>query len=384
MKRVRIFLRVGATIGLGLLLVLIRFSTAEARIKLTALPDRDKVTIHLENPAATLIEEERILTLQKGENQIDFSWKGVSIDPDSIRLAIISHPKEVKLISVSFPPAESALVWQVYSPSAIEERVRISYLLSGIDRLVTYKAVAKKDETNLNLQSYLVLRNFSGEDFQQARLVLDYGADYTGPVLYEETKETLLFSKQTVPIKKVLTWDAAKAAWDPETQGKNVGIPVTYEIKNEPAAGLGKFGLWDGKFRIFQDDGHGSTIFLGEDTTGYTPVGKEAAVYIGDSRDIVVTQRKMQETMVNIRRNKGETVILYDSDDILKAKIENFKDVPQMLTMVQHIPGQWELVESTHRYELKDAGTLKFEVQLKPREKQEFMIHYIRRNIRPK
>jgi len=88
--------------------------------------------------------------------------------------------------------------------------------------------------------------------------------------------------------------------------------------------------------------------------------------------------------MVNIRRNKGETVILYDSDDILKAKIENFKDVPQMLTMVQHIPGQWELVESTHRYELKDAGTLKFEVQLKPREKQEFMIHYIRRNIRPK
>lgn len=185
MGRVKIFLRVGVTIGLGLLLILISFSIAEARIKLTALPDRDKITIHLENPAATLIEEERILTLQKGENQIDFSWKGVSIDPDSIRLTIISHPKEVNLISVSFPPAESALVWQVYSPSATEERIRISYLLSWIDRLVTYKAVAKKDETNLNFQSYLVLRNFSGEDFQQARLVLDYGTGYTGPVLYE-------------------------------------------------------------------------------------------------------------------------------------------------------------------------------------------------------
>jgi hypothetical protein len=53
-----------------------------------ALPERGKTIIRLDNPKATLIEEERVLTLQKGVNKVDFSWKGVSIDVDSIRLTI--------------------------------------------------------------------------------------------------------------------------------------------------------------------------------------------------------------------------------------------------------------------------------------------------------
>ena len=47
--------------------------------------------------------------------------------------------------------------------------MRISYLLSNIDRLITYKAIADKAETQVDLKSYLVLRNFSGEDFDQGK-----------------------------------------------------------------------------------------------------------------------------------------------------------------------------------------------------------------------
>nr|MBP8304281.1 hypothetical protein [Phycisphaerae bacterium] len=72
-------------------------SLAQARIKLVALPERQATVIRLDNPAATLIEEERVLTLQKGVNQVDFSWKGVSIDVDSIRLVALDHPGQVRL-----------------------------------------------------------------------------------------------------------------------------------------------------------------------------------------------------------------------------------------------------------------------------------------------
>ncbi|MHC5089737.1 MAG: hypothetical protein ACYSOT_09020 [Planctomycetota bacterium] len=41
-------------------------AVAQARTKLVALPERDATIIRLDNPAATLIEEERVLTLQKG------------------------------------------------------------------------------------------------------------------------------------------------------------------------------------------------------------------------------------------------------------------------------------------------------------------------------
>ncbi len=78
------------TVCAGILVVLLA-SSAAARVKMVSLPERGDVVIRLDNPAATLIEEERILALQKGLNRVDFSWKGVRIDPDSIRLTLIEY-----------------------------------------------------------------------------------------------------------------------------------------------------------------------------------------------------------------------------------------------------------------------------------------------------
>src|SRR5512147_75552 len=122
--------------------VLMITTAAQARIKLVALPERAATVIRLDNPSATLIEEERVLTLQKGLNKVDFSWKSVSIDSDSIRLTVLDHPDKVNLLNVSYPPNEAALVWEISSDGDYAERVRISYLLSNIDRLITYKAIA--------------------------------------------------------------------------------------------------------------------------------------------------------------------------------------------------------------------------------------------------
>ncbi len=57
---------------LMLLAALFTGPVVQARTKLVALPQRDATVIRLDNPAATLIEEERILTLQKGLNKVDF------------------------------------------------------------------------------------------------------------------------------------------------------------------------------------------------------------------------------------------------------------------------------------------------------------------------
>ena len=85
--------------------------------------------LRLDHPAYTLVEEERVLTLQQGLNEIDFSWKGVFIDSDSIRLAVLEPKDQIQLLNVSYPPNEGALVWQLGAPQATNARVRISYLL---------------------------------------------------------------------------------------------------------------------------------------------------------------------------------------------------------------------------------------------------------------
>ena len=362
---------------------------AQARIKLVALPERAATVIRLDNPNATLIEEERVLTLQQGLNKVDFSWKGVLIDEDSIRLQVIDHPDAVTLLNVSYPPGEAALVWEISSGGDYAETVRISYLLRNIDRLITYKAIADKAETQVGLRSYLVLRNFSGEDFEKARVLLDYGEAFEQGIDHEETKRMLFLKAPNVPIRKVWTFDAARLPWDPEQlENQNVGIPVSYRIVNNDASGLGQFALWGGKARIFQDDGHQSTIFLGEDNAPMVPVGEKVELYIGDSRDIVVTQRKMRDTRINLRKNNSNRVVLYDTDEIITAKIENFKDSPATLTMIQHIEGQWDMESCNLTYTKKNASTLEFEIELPARTDEgpavvELNMHYHRRNVRP-
>jgi len=348
---------------IAIVLLLIGSTIVQARIKLAALPERAATVIRLDNPQATLIEEERVLTLQKGLNKVDFSWKGVSINADSIRLAVLDHPKKVTLLNVSYPPNEAALVWEISSDSDYAETVRISYLLRNIDRLITYKAIANKAETEVDFKSYLVLRNFSGEDFDRARVLLDYGEAFEQGIKHEETKQMLFLKAAKVPIRKVWTFDAAKLPWDPKKlENKNVGIPVSYRIVNDSNSGLGEFALWGGKARLFQDDGQQSTIFLGEDVTGQVPVGEKMELYIGDSRDIVVTQRKMKDRRINLRRNDDRKVVLYDTDEIITAKIENFKDSPAVLTLIEHIPGQWDMEKCNMDYVRKNANTLEFEI----------------------
>jgi hypothetical protein len=372
-----------------IVLLLVCSAISQGRIKLVALPERAATVIRLDNPQATLIEEERVLTLQKGLNKVDFSWKSVAIDADSIRLRALDHPDKVTLLSVSYPPNEAALVWDISSDSDYAETVRISYLLSNIDRLITYKAVADKAETFVDLKSYLILRNFSGEDFEMARVLLDYGEAFEQGIAHEETKQMLFLKSPKVPITKVWKFDAALLPWDPEKlENQNVGIPVSYRIVNQAKSNLGEFALWGGKARIFQDDGHESTIFLGEDTTGLVPVGEKMELYIGDSRDIVVTQRKMQDARVITHKNNRGDAVLYDTNEQITAKIENFKDSPAVLTMIQHIPGQWDMENCNMKYEKKDANTLEFEIQLPARTEagpavKELQMTYHRRHLRP-
>jgi len=379
---------------MAIVLLLAVSGIVQGRIKLVALPERADTVIRLDNPQWTLIEEERVLTLQKGLNKVDFSWKGVSIDSDSIRLRALDHPDVVKLLNVSYPPGEAALVWEIACDKNYAETVRISYLLRNIDRLITYKAIADKAETMVDLTSFLVLRNFSGEDFDQAKVLLDYGQAFDKQGIdHEETKQLLFLKKPKVPITKVWTFDAGKLPWDPEDIDENVGIPVSYRIINDAKSGLGEFALWGGKARLFQDDGQKSTIFLGEDITGQVPVGEKTELYIGDSRDIVVTQKKMKSEVRNRRKNDEERVILHDLDEIITAKIENFKDSSAVLTVIEHIPGEWDMKRCTldgkkAKYVKKNANTLEFEIRLDARTEKgpatrNLRMHYIRKNIRP-
>ena len=164
----------------------ISHADAMAHIKLITLPVRQRVEIQLDNPNATLVEEERIVPLVKGVNQVDFSWANTQIDANTIVFRVIpregqgegleAKPLEVKVLSVSYPPNEAALVWQVASSGSGAARVRISYLLGNLAKSFNYRAVAASDERTLTLRQYMRLQNFANEQYGATR---DLGGIWT-------------------------------------------------------------------------------------------------------------------------------------------------------------------------------------------------------------
>ena len=362
----------------GLLLT----TQASARTKLVALPDRENTFIRLDHPDITLIQEERTLPLHKGINKIDFSWKGVHIDADSIRLAILQHPDSTRLINVSYPPNEQALVWEIFSPENRQEKIRISYLLSNIDRVITYEAKTNLHENKLDLSSYLVLRNFSGESFNSAIFQLDYGKDFEKGILDGETRRMLFFDVANLNIRKVFTFNAGIHPWEPQKQTHTVGIPVSYELENAKDNQLGQHALWNGKTRIFQNDLNKSTIFLGEDMASFTPVGQKMVLHIGDSRDLSVTQHKITEERSNIRRNRNNHIVLYDSNDEIRIEIENFKDTPATLKIIEPMQGEWEIRKSSHDFKHTNSREIEFELTVPAKGKTTVTYSYVRQNVR--
>jgi hypothetical protein len=355
---------------------------SEARTKLAAIPARDDAVIRLDNPRSTLIQEKRTLTLQKGLNQVDFSWKGVRISEDSIKLDILSPQGSVTLLSVSYPPQEPALVWAIHSDQPAQVEVRISYLLSRIDSLSTYKTVVSRDEAELDLNVYQVVRNFSGEDFGPAMAFFETSSMNMAELRHEETKQLLDLSSAATPVEKRVTFDSQRHPWDPEKEQGTVGLPVTYSFANVSRNGLGRTTLPEGKMRMFIRDGHQGVVFLGEDRVGPVQVGQNMEATVGQSRDVKVTQRKMTSKRVNVRRNNDNHVVLHDQEEVIKAEVRSFKEDPVQVRLLEHIPGEWEMLETNLEYVKEDANTLRYEVQLPAKGSKELRMHYRRTNIR--
>jgi hypothetical protein len=332
-------------------------SPASARIKLITLPVRERVEIQLDHPDVTLVEEERMVPLVAGANQVDFSWANTQIDPNTVIFRVLGPAEgngvEAKLISVSYPPGEQALVWQVSSSASGSARVRISYVLDGLDKSFYYRAVAGHDEQTLELAQYLRLQNLANEEYGQSGLGVGFGDGVQKPIGLNETKQILINKFARVPADKTYSCSPTEFGYLDQADHK-LRVPMHYVLHNDSGHGLGKASLPYGKVRIFQDDGRGAVAFLGEDWGRFTPVDDRMRLYLGVAQDIVVRR--------TIDRNEQKRVAgnLHNREVVIKYEIENFKNQPVTLDVIENLDAlrnevgmgggrdvQWELGKQT-------------------------------------
>ncbi|MCC6679886.1 MAG: hypothetical protein IT445_03190 [Phycisphaeraceae bacterium] len=314
--------------------LLLAGSPALARVKLITLPVRQRVLVQLDHEQATLVEEERIVPLVKGVNQVDFSWAGTSIDPHTIVFRLlepVAAPKatQAEVLAVSYPPGENALVWDVSASASGSFRVRISYLLGGLSKSFNYRAVAEHDESTLTLSQYLRVENFANEAFDDTSIQLGFGDSFEKPIGVNETREMLVAKLPGVPIRKTYTCDVVSNDYLDAGQ-KKVLIPMHYVLTNDTDHKLGQAALPYGKVRVFQKDTSGGTAFTGEDWGQFTPIDDEMKLYLGVAQDVVVKRTIARRDRTPIAGN------LSNYDVAVQYEIENFKDTPVTLDIVEH------------------------------------------------
>lgn len=342
-------------------------ATALARTKLVTLPERELLVTSLDNAAHPLIVEERELPLQAGTNQIDFSWQGVAIDADSVELEIIGND-DVRIISTGFPLNERALTWDVYSPGARTQRVRVSYTVRGIRQEASYELRLGEDERSGAFLQHLLIANQSGEDLQDALIRAPFLGEIGRSIRDGEVRRLLATRTDDLPVEKLFISRPARqhfAGEDGET------IQMVYGVTNDDASGLGMGRLPSGKIRVFSEPDDASPVFLGEDTLPATPPGQEAQATLGTVRDVTLERFLLSDRRTNEKYNQSRRPVLFDREQTIRYTLRNFKDEPVTLRVHETLlPVEWKAAhngdDSAIRLQRKSSTELLVEIDLPP------------------
>src|SRR5574340_88660 len=404
-------------------LLLAMATAAEARIKLTTLPERETVRVDIQSGRFTLVEEERTVNLQAGRNEVDFSWANINIDKDSIVFRVIQADGLVNVLNTNYPPNENALYWAVSAEKAGPAVIRISYLIANMAAEPSYQSVVENNEKKLLMQVYMTVTNTSGESFGECTVQPGVGKTTVRYFNNGERKRMLAAKFAEVPIQKRYVFDSTI---DQER------TRMYYRMQNDKPNNLGGFPLPKGKGQLFikepkadAADEVRSQAFLGEDWAQYTPLFAPLDLYVGVAQDVKVERFEMQPEAgpkaafdeltcprFTLDGKQGVTKPQFRHlRTRYRYRLQNFKTeggqaITVPLTIKEHVDGEWvvekvalkeilgernQLTEKDMPHEplLKvqriDVGNVELEMQLPPTtidKKYDLYVTLLRKNRR--
>jgi hypothetical protein len=304
-----------------------------------------------------------------------------------------------RLVLPSLPEnlvSKPTLVWLLRNALAGPQRVEASYLTGGITWKADYVMVLDATDTKADVTGWVTIDNRSGATYANAALKLvagdvnrapdsrrpqralemaakaasmqDAARDFTSEGFFEyhlytldgrttlkdnQTKQLTLMSAADVPVVKQLIYygaqDYYRTSYGVPMSNQKVGVYL--DIKNATEHRLG-VPLPKGKVRVYKADASGSQQFVGEDWIDHTPKDERVKIKMGDAFDLVG-----ERTQKDFRKIAPH---LYEVE--WEIALRNHKKADQTVTVIEPVPGDWQVVTSTHAWEKPEAHTLKFQI----------------------
>ena len=292
--------------------------------------------------------------------------------------------------------ARPTLVWLLRNQTPAPQNVQASYLTGGLNWKADYVMVVDATDTKSDLTGWVTIDNKSGATYTNAALKLvagdvnraqdprrapralelaakaasmaDASRDFKSEGFFEyhlytldgrttikdnQTKQLTLMAATGVAVQKQLIYygaqDYYRTSYGMPMSNQKVGVYL--ELKNSQDQRLG-VPLPKGKIRVYKADASGSQQLIGEDWIDHTPKDERIKIKMGDAFDVVGerTQKEWRKIGTNVYEVEWE------------LSLRNHKKEEQTVTVVEPVPGDWQVLSSTHAWEKPEAHTLRFSV----------------------
>jgi hypothetical protein len=296
--------------------------------------------------------------------------------------------------------SKPTLLWLLRNGAATPQRIEASYLTGGITWKADYVVLLNAADDRADLTGWVTIDNKSGATYKDAALKLVAGdvnraredrtrqalevaskaaaaapasRDFVSEGFFEyhlytldgrttikdkQTKQLTLMTAAGVPVRKELAFFGARDYYRSQygTPMSNQKVSVFVELTNTKANNLG-VPLPKGKIRVYKADTSGSQQLVGEDWIDHTPRDERVRIKMGEAFDVVGerTQRDWKKIGGSIYEVEWE------------ISLRNHKKEDVVVSVIEPIPGDWEVLRESQPHEKLEAHTLRYQVPV-PRE----------------
>ncbi|HEY3275242.1 MAG TPA: hypothetical protein VGJ94_01375 [Syntrophorhabdaceae bacterium] len=343
------------------------------------LVTRNSYTDKEEIVPATIVSSNNGTIVYKIGNEITFNHPGRIIFP-RIPENLIPRP---------------TLVWLVESQAAASLDVEALYLTGGINWYADYVMILDEKDTRADLSGWVTIDNKSGAMYKDARLKLVAGdvnrveqvrpaQMYPSPVkkaagapqfqeesffeyhIYKldrrttikenQTKQVSFLETQGIPVTKEFIYKGAPYYYQSRYEDliAKEKVAVYVEMMNKKEHNLG-MPLPKGTIRVYKLDRDGSRQFIGEDRIEHTPKDEKIRARLGYAFDIAAKRKQTQWEKIS----KDTYEVAFE------ITLRNHKKEDVVVKVVEPLPGDWKVLESSLEYTKEDSRTIFFQAPVK-------------------
>jgi hypothetical protein len=292
--------------------------------------------------------------------------------------------------------SKPTLAWLLRNMRPAPQRVEASYLTAGISWKSDYVMLINAADSRTDLTGWVTINNQSGATYRDAALklvagdvnraasrddsrrALEMAAKAASPAVADrefksegffeyhlytldgrttikesQTKQLTLLSAADIPVDKRFIYYGA-ASYHRTQYGvpiSNQKVGVYLDIRNTKENRLG-VPLPKGKVRVYKADASGSQQLIGEDWIDHTPKDERVRIKMGEAFDVV--GERVQKDWKRIGSN------LYEIE--WEITLRNHKKEAVTIEVIEPMPGDWEILKTTHPHEKLQAFTARWSI----------------------